>query len=109
MHLDARASGEKGVTEKYSSIRTAWKSSSSESSGDKKGTEGKWKEATQYPKVRHRNYSMKDKLIGMVKTAVIVLVGVAIGLGIMIGAVLQESYKLCPVTAEETSAEVVRK
>ncbi|MBQ3271696.1 MAG: hypothetical protein IJH44_00425 [Solobacterium sp.] len=53
---------------------------------------------------------MKSRIIGAVRTAVFVLIGVALGIGIFIGAILQESYKLCPVTAEEiTSVEVARK
>lgn len=52
---------------------------------------------------------MKSRIIGAVRTAVFVLIGVALGIGIFIGAILQESYKLCPVTAEEMAAEVVRK
>ena len=52
---------------------------------------------------------MKSRIIGAVRTAVFVLIGVALGIGIFIGAILQESYKLYPVTAEEMAAEVVRK
>ena len=52
---------------------------------------------------------MKSRIIGAVRTAVFVLIGIALGIGIFIGAILQESYKLCPVTAAELSGEVVRK
>lgn len=51
---------------------------------------------------------MKSKIIGAVRTAVFVLAGIALGIGIMIGAILQESYKLCPVTEAELAAEVQR-
>ena len=51
---------------------------------------------------------MKSRIIGAVRTVVFVLAGIALGIGIMIGAILQESYKLCPVTEAELAAEVQR-
>ena len=41
------------------------------------------------------------KIIGYVRTVLICAFIVAFMIGSFFGAVLQESYKLCPVTAEE--------
>ena len=41
------------------------------------------------------------KVIGAVRTAVICAFIVIFMIGMFFGAALQESYKLCPVTAEE--------
>lgn len=41
------------------------------------------------------------KVMGIVKEAMIALIILAFMIGVWFGAILQTSYRLCPVTAEE--------
>lgn len=50
---------------------------------------------------------MKRKIVGAVKTGIISVIVLMFVIGAFFGAVLQESYKLCPVTPEEVATDVV--
>ena len=44
---------------------------------------------------------MMNKFLGAVRTVLLCTIVLVFMIGTFFGAVLQESYKLCPVTAEE--------
>jgi hypothetical protein len=46
------------------------------------------------------------KVIGIVKEAVIGMLIVCFMIGVYFGSILQTSYRLCPLTADEVVAEV---
>lgn len=46
------------------------------------------------------------KVIGIVNEAVIGLLIVCFMIGVYFGSILQTSYRLCPLTADEVAAEV---
>ena len=49
------------------------------------------------------------KALGIVREALIAMIILIFAFGIWIGSVLQTSYRLCPVTAQEMEMEVLNK